>query len=134
MGRPYSRPTPKESMDTKVLSDQIEVVIFDCDGVMFDSRKANIAFYNNIVEHFGKPSLNEQDIEIVHMSTAEESINHLFRDDPRLTEAQEYRSQIGYERFISLMTMEPHLEEVLNTLKNRYDLALATIIEVPIAH
>ena len=53
MGRPYSRPTPKESMDTKVLSDQIEVVIFDCDGVMFDSRKANIAFYNNA---FGFPS------------------------------------------------------------------------------
>ena len=110
----------------KTILDQIQVVIFDCDGVMFDSRRANTAFYNAILNHFGKPCLSENDIETVHMSTAEDSINYLFQDDPRLNEAQEYRLKIDYRQFIDLMEMEPHLEKVLSTLSKRYRLALAT--------
>lgn len=93
---------------------------------MFDSRQANIAFYNTILDHFKKPCLIDEDIEIVHMSTAEESVNYLFRDDPRLDEAQEFRLQIDYQQFIRLMVMEPKLEEVLDTLHDQYNLAVAT--------
>ncbi|MBW1679150.1 MAG: HAD-IA family hydrolase [Deltaproteobacteria bacterium] len=113
-------------MDRNVISDQIQVVIFDCDGVMFDSRQANIAFYNAILNHFEKPCLGDDDTEIVHMSTAEESINYLFRNDPQHSEAQKYRFQVDYKQFINLMAMEPHLEKVLKSLRNRYQLALAT--------
>ena len=58
----------------KSLTDNVKVIIFDCDGVMFDSRKANIAFYNTILAHFEKPRLTDDALEVVHMSTAEESI------------------------------------------------------------
>ncbi|MFH0813692.1 MAG: HAD-IA family hydrolase [Pseudomonadota bacterium] len=102
------------------------MVIFDCDGVMFDSRKANIAFYNTILQHFGKSPLTDKDIEIVQMFTAEESINYLFRDDPRRSDAQEYRRHLDYNQWISLLTMEPYLEEVLSALKHHYQVALAT--------
>ncbi len=101
-------------------------MIFDCDGVMFDSRQANIAFYNTILDHCKKPRLSDEDIEIVHMSTAEESVNYLFQDDPRLGEAQEFRLQIDYQQFIRLMVMEPHLEKVLDALRDRHHLAIAT--------
>lgn len=113
-------------MGNETLNASIRVVIFDCDGVMFDSREANRAYYNAVLTHFGMPLLGEADVGIVHMSTAEESINYLFRDDPRLSEAQDYRRHLDYSQWLSLLTMEPHLEEVLGTLKNRYQLAVAT--------
>ncbi len=116
----------KENANKKIILDKVKVVIFDCDGVMFDSKQANIAFYNTILKHFGKPDLREKDVEIVHMSTAEEAVDYLFRDDPRLPEAQKYRLQIDYQKFIDLMEMEPHLKEVLSSLHNRYYIALAT--------
>jgi len=60
------------------------------------------------------------------MSTAEESINYLFRDDPHLQEAQKYRKLLDYQQFIPFMTMEPFLDEVLEALKKKYKLAVAT--------
>jgi HAD superfamily hydrolase (TIGR01549 family) len=93
---------------------------------MFDSRKANIAFYNTILARFEKPRLTDDEFEVVHMSTAEESINYLFRDDPQLQEAQTYRNQVDYQQFIPFMTMEPFLDEVLEILKKKYQLAVAT--------
>ena len=70
--------------------------------------------------------MNDEDTEVVHMSTAEESVNHLFKDDPRRGEAQEFRLRIDYEQFIPLMVMEPNLERVLRALRDRYHLAVAT--------
>lgn len=107
-------------------TDNVKVIIFDCDGVMFDSRKANIAFYNTILARFEKPRLTDDALVVVHMSTAEESINYLFRDDPHLQEAQKYRKQVNYQQFIPSMTMEPFLDEVLEVLKKKYQLAVAT--------
>ena len=106
--------------------NNVKVIIFDCDGVMFDSRNANIAFYNTILAHFEKPPLSEDALAVVHMSTAEESINYLFHNDPRLHEAQKYRTRVDYQQFIPYMTMEPFLEEVLEGLKKKYQLAVAT--------
>jgi len=40
----------------------IEVVIFDCDGVLFDSREANTVFYNHILSEFQLPPMTEEDL------------------------------------------------------------------------
>lgn len=110
----------------KNLTDHAKVIIFDCDGVMFDSRNANVAFYNAILAHFKKPLLTEEGLAFVHMSTAEESIKYLFQGDSRCEQAQQYRKQVDYSQFIPFMTMEPFLEEVLEGLKKKYKLAVAT--------
>lgn len=107
-------------------SDAVRVVIFDCDGVLFDSRAANIAYYNKILARFGMPLLTDEDTEVVHMYTAEDSVNYLFRHDPRLAEAQQYRTEVAYDEFIPFMVKEKHLEEVLQTLAERFKVALAT--------
>lgn len=106
--------------------DSIRVVIFDCDGVMFDSRTANVAFYNKILNRFDMPLLTEEDTDVVHMYTGEDSVNYLFRNDSRLMEAQQYRKQVVYDEFIPLMVMEPHLEKVLASLHKRFSVAMAT--------
>lgn len=106
--------------------DLIRVVIFDCDGVMFDSRAANVAYYNKILQHFQKPTLDEGDSDLIHMYTSEASVRYLFRHDLRLPEALEYRKRLSYHEFIPLMQMEPHLKEVLHALHQRCCLAVAT--------
>jgi len=104
----------------------ISAVIFDCDGVMFDSRQANVNFYNNILANFGLPPLTTGDTDFVHMHTAAESVDHIFRNSPHVAKAQEYRLRLDYTPFIKDMVMEPGLKEVLDFLKLSYGLALAT--------
>ncbi|MEE8299754.1 MAG: HAD-IA family hydrolase [Desulfatiglandales bacterium] len=104
----------------------VSAVIFDCDGVMFESRQANVNFYNNILANFGLPPLTAGDTDFVHMHTAAESVDHIFRNSPHVGKAQEYRSRLDYTPFIKDMVMEPGLKEVLDFLKLSYGLALAT--------
>ena len=104
----------------------ISTVIFDCDGVMFDSRQANINFYNHLLKQFGLPPMSENSVPFVHMHTAEDSVRHIFRDTPFVEQAQSYRMQMDYEPFIKDMIMEPGLEELLKGLKPRFGLAVAT--------
>ena len=104
----------------------VSVIIFDCDGVMFDSRQANVNFYNHILFHFGLPPLTNEDVEFVHMHTVVESLNHIFRGTTYVAKAQEYRLKLDYIPFIKDMVMEPDLKEVLDILKPDYGLAVAT--------
>ena len=104
----------------------VSAVIFDCDGVMFDSRQANINFYNHILSRFGLPPMKAEGERFAHMHTAVESINHIFRESPYLKHAQEYRLHLDYTPFIQDMIIEPGLKEILNFLKPHYGLAVAT--------
>jgi phosphoglycolate phosphatase len=105
----------------------VSVIIFDCDGVMFDSRQANTNFYNHILSHFDLPPIEGEDVEFVHMHTAEESVNHIFRGSPHTAQAQRYRlTKLDYTPFIRDMVMEPGLKELLEKLKSDYGLAVAT--------
>lgn len=101
-------------------------VIFDCDGVMFDSRKANRNFYNHLLERFGRPAMCEEDVAYVHMHTADDSIRHIFRGTPHTEEALAYRWEVDYSRFIQDMIMEPGLKEVLGCLGMTMGLGVAT--------
>jgi HAD superfamily hydrolase (TIGR01509 family) len=104
----------------------VSVIIFDCDGVMFDSRQANVNFYNHILFHFGLPPLTDKEVEFVHMHTAVESLNHIFRGTTYVAKAHEYRLKLDYIPFIKDMVIEPGLKEVLDILKPDYGLAVAT--------
>ena len=106
--------------------EQIKVVIFDCDGVMFDSRGANEAYYNHILDHFGRPRMNREECDYVHMHTAEQSIQHLLRNDSRLKDALAYWQRMNYLPFIPLMKVEPYLKAFLEYLRPTYKTAIST--------
>jgi phosphoglycolate phosphatase len=93
---------------------------------MFDSRQANIHFYNHLLSRFGLPPMTEDKIDYVHMHTADESIGHIFEGTPHTEEARAYRCEVDYTPFIRDMILEPGLKELLQTLKGAFGLAVAT--------
>jgi len=104
----------------------LKVIIYDCDGVLFDSKKANEAFYNHILDHFGMPPLVPHQLEFVHVSTAQEAVDFLFQSNPQRDEAQAYRQVMDYQPYVPLLSLEPHVREVLAYLQPRYRTAIAT--------
>jgi HAD superfamily hydrolase (TIGR01509 family) len=109
-------------------ANQIKVVIFDCDGVLFDSRDANIAFYNQILSLFHLPPMAQEEVAYVHVSTADKALRYLLtrRDSPLMEEILAHRSQVDYTPFIRLMRMEPHLKELLRALPQGIRRAVST--------
>jgi phosphoglycolate phosphatase len=101
-------------------------VIFDCDGVMFDSRRANINYYNHLLARFDLPPMTEKKIDFVHSYTADESIRHIFEGTPYLAQALALREKIDYTPFIHDMIIEPGLKKLLKKLKPEFGLAVAT--------
>jgi hypothetical protein len=103
-----------------------KVIIYDCDGVLIDSRESNRAFYNHILERFGLGPLTEAQLAVVHVNTAQGAIDFLFQGHPRRSEAQAYQQTINNALFLPLIRLEPHIREVLIRLRSRYLTAIAT--------
>jgi phosphoglycolate phosphatase len=103
-----------------------KVIIYDCDGVLIDSRESNRAFYNHILDHFGLPPLTEKELEVVHVSTAQGAIDYLFQGHPALEQAQDYQRTINNDPFLALMKLTPHIREVLIRLRSRHHTAIVT--------
>jgi phosphoglycolate phosphatase len=104
----------------------LKLVGFDCDGVLFDSRPANIAFYNSILTHFGCPLLSPEAVDYIHSHTVWESLQHLFRDYPDPEPVFDFVRNFDYGPFIAMMVEEPHLREFLQFLRPERYVALAT--------
>jgi len=104
----------------------IKVVAFDCDGVMFDTEDTNRAYYNRILEHFGKPPMTEAQFHFAHAHTVKNSLNFLFPNEDNLDAVHAFRKTISYFSLIKYMKMEPHLKPLIEKLKPAYATAIAT--------
>ena len=95
-----------------------DLAIFDCDGVILDSREANRAYYNAILEKFGRGPMDEKELSFVHMHTAEESVKYLFRDDIAVQkEALFYAQTLDYTRFLDCLIMEPGVGDTIESIR-----------------
>jgi phosphoglycolate phosphatase len=103
-----------------------KVIIYDCDGVLIDSRQSNQAFYNHILARFGLPAMDPGQLEVVHVSTAEQAIDYLFAGTPFRAEAQAYQRVVDNSPFMALLRLEPHVRETLVKLRPTYATAIAT--------
>ncbi len=106
--------------------DKLRIVAFDCDGVMFDSRQANRAFYNAILEHLGLAPLRSRQMEKVQMLTVDQALAYLIDDPDALREAVRYKARLDYLEFVSLLEIEPYLKPLLAALRPAYRTAVAT--------
>jgi len=116
------------SAETMMKRD-IRAVIYDCDGVMFDSFEANLAFYRQVMEQFGKPPLDRSDADtmrVLHTYCNKDVLSHLFAGDDRIDQVRAFSATIDYRKLFPLMLMEEGLRETLDALRSRVELAVCT--------
>jgi HAD superfamily hydrolase (TIGR01509 family) len=104
----------------------LQVVAFDCDGVLFDTVEANRAYYNHILAHFGRPPMDPQQLLFVHAHTLPQALAHLFEDDAQRQAALNFRRSIDYGGFLKHLTIEPHLLDLLDWMRGKFKTAIAT--------
>ncbi len=104
----------------------IKVVGFDCDGVMFDTKEVNKKYYDYILEYMKRPFLSERELDFAHMQTADNVLRHFFKKEEEYRRAEDFRSNIDYNIFIKYMKIEPCLKTLLKSLKPEYNTAIAT--------
>lgn len=107
---------------------KLKLVIFDCDGVMFDSKEANRKFYNQLLARFNRPPMSDEELEYVHSHNVIDSVHHIFRQYPseETDQANAYRKELDYTEFIRYMIIEPDLKDFLAYLKPAYHTAIST--------
>ncbi len=106
-----------------------KAVIYDCDGVIFDSLEANVVFYSKVLQYFGKPPLDRNDGEVMnllHTYASKDVLAQLFAGDPRMGEALDFAGSIDYRELLPFMHMEEGFRETLEALRSRMRLAICT--------
>jgi HAD superfamily hydrolase (TIGR01509 family) len=107
---------------------KLKLVIFDCDGVMFDSKNANKHYYNHILEKLGHPAMTPEELDFVHIHNVMRSVRYILRNHPEdIDKAEEYRADLDYQPYLKYMIMEPDLIEFLEYLAaHGIDAAIST--------
>ena len=111
------------------MNQGFKTVIYDCDGVMFDSFEANLAFYDRIMEMLGNPPLERGDQElmnILHTRASQDVLRHIFPDEASWQAAMRCVPAVDYREVVPFMHMEDGLRETLEELSPRMGLAVCT--------
>jgi phosphoglycolate phosphatase len=105
----------------------LKLVIFDCDGVMFDSRDANRIYYNHLLKKFGYPLMDREEEDYVHSHNVLDSVSFIFRNNPHeIKKVHAFRQTVDYTPFLQYMRLEPDLKEFLRFLKPKFYTAIST--------
>ena len=110
-------------------TSRYKAVIYDCDGVMFDSFAANLAFYDRIMAMLGRPSLdqgNEEQMRVLHTYANREVLAWFFPDPDEFAASVRAAAAIDYRDLVPLMVMEDGFRETLDLLRQRVELAVCT--------
>lgn len=103
-------------------------IVFDCDGVLFESKSANLAYYNEILSAFDEPPVTVEQRERAHIchTAATPQVFVALLGPERAQIAIKMVTELDYRKFIPYMTPEPQMHEVIAALAARYPLAVAT--------
>jgi len=105
----------------------IRLVVLDCDGVLFDSEDANIAFYNEVLRLCGEPPMIGPEQVACHAMASSQLFVKYYSDRPELlARMQATAKELDYGPFYKLMSPKPLLRPVLADLSARYKVAMAT--------
>jgi phosphoglycolate phosphatase len=105
----------------------LELVIFDADGVLFDSTESNTAYYNAIFAQMGEPPMNPQEEKAGVFMAAPQVFELRARGDgAKFDRMREIARIMDPTPFFNLMRPLVELRPFLSALKRIYRLGLAT--------
>ena len=105
----------------------LDLVIFDADGVLFDSTESNTAYYNAIFKLIGEPPMNPAEERAgVFMSAPQVFELRAMGDPARIARMREVARTMDSTPFFDLLRPHPELRAFLLDLKLSYRLGLAT--------
>jgi HAD superfamily hydrolase (TIGR01509 family) len=108
----------ENSMNSRKALGKTRCVIYDNDGVLFDSIESNRKLYNDLCLSMGRDPLREEEVQYIHSHTVYEAIHFLFGHDEGLEKnVLESMKQIDLRKYIVYLKMEPFLLQMLNLLK-----------------
>lgn len=109
---------PRHCRFAEIFEGGIAGLVFDCDGVLFDSRDANAAYYNHILARLGLPPLKKEEEAFAHMVSTTEVLQRMVPEH-RWAEAEEIRKATTYSAsFMDAMKPVPLVREFLQAAKS----------------
>lgn len=107
-----------------------KLLIYDCDGVLFNSRNAVLAYYDYVCETFNLEKIdknNETQVKDAMMKTNTEIIDMLTSDKIKKEEILEFANNMNFKRFLHLMKPELNLFKALERLhRMKMDMSIFT--------
>jgi phosphoglycolate phosphatase len=105
----------------------LDLVIFDADGVLFDSVESNTAYYNAIFAEIGEPPLSpDEERACIFLAAIQVFELRASEDTAKLAQMREIARTIDFTPFFKLLRPPLELRPFLLELKRRYRVALAT--------
>jgi phosphoglycolate phosphatase len=105
----------------------LDLVIFDADGVLFDSTESNTAYYNAIFAQMHEPPMNRDEEKAGVFMAAPQVFELRARGDrAKYDRMREIARVMDPTPFFNLMRPAVELRPFLSALKRRYRLGLAT--------
>ncbi|ETR73676.1 MAG: HAD-superfamily hydrolase, subfamily IA, variant 3 [Candidatus Magnetoglobus multicellularis str. Araruama] len=104
-----------------------DVIIFDCDGVMFDTRWVNRLYYNHMLAHFNLPEMTDEQFEYSHSHSAADAVRYLCEPHNIPDEdVLDYLRNVNYAEYIKHMTINPELKPLIDKIRPPCRTAVAT--------
>lgn len=94
----------------------LQGVVFDCDGVLFDTRDVNNHYYNHILAELGLAPMREEQERYAFMHTVDAALAHIV-PPALLSSARVVQARMVYTDFLDRMRPEPGIYELLETLE-----------------
>jgi len=105
----------------------IDLVIFDADGVLFDSDTSNVAYYNAIYAQMDEPPLDaDEAAKAISYSTEQVFALRTRGDEIKLRRMKEIARTLDSAPFLKLLRPPFELRPFMLELRRRFRLGLAT--------
>lgn len=105
---------------SRLFTNGLAGVIFDCDGVIVDSRESNTVFYNRVLEHFNLPPMTPEQEKFCFMATAMQALLHIV--PPHLHKQIGYVTSevVNYHRDIMpMLRLQPGFVDFIDYLRDK---------------
>lgn len=105
---------------SRLFTNGLTGVIFDCDGVIVDSRESNNIFYNRVLEHFNLPPMTPEQEKFCFMATAMQALLHIV--PPHLHNQISYVTSevVNYQRDIMpMLRLQPGFVDFIDYLRDK---------------